>query len=164
MAHKTIIKAYNDATTGGSIGLPEKVITYAIRSGTTTLANQATIVWNSTQIDTHSAMNTSTGVWTAPRDGKYFFHIKTQPNWAVSSGRFRGFELRVNSVFKTFWFRETDGPTSNNIFGMIDGGIVLDLSENDTVDTRYRTDSGGSDSIDANDSERWSISIMEVSR
>jgi len=164
MAHKTLIKAYNDATTGGTLGLPEKVAVYAYRSSTTTYANNATIVYNSEDFDTHSAYNTASGIFTCPRAGKYFVSIKTQPNWAIASGRFRGFEIQVNSSLKTFWFRETDGPTSNNIFGAVDGSILLDLALNDTVHTTYRTDSGGSDSIDSNDSERWSISIFEINQ
>ena len=47
----------------------------AYRNLETEVAGGATIVWNSERFDVSSSYDTSTGVFTCPQDGYYFFSV-----------------------------------------------------------------------------------------
>ena len=58
----------------GRLGVSNPIIFFGRKSDVSTYTTTGTIVWNVSMIDTTSAYNTSTGLFTCPKSGYYEIH------------------------------------------------------------------------------------------
>ena len=72
-----IDKVQNGVVTSSSLASGVTLDAYGFHAYRTSTVNvnNATIPWNATKIDTESAFNTSTGIYTIPKTGYWLFHL-----------------------------------------------------------------------------------------
>jgi hypothetical protein len=125
--------------------IPAVSLNYGQSSGTT-IANDSTttIKYDSKSYDTHNAYNTSTGVFTVPKAGKYLicaaYHLNTTTAFNGVSEHMQ-LQILVNSSAVR---RSQKRPYSNEEYPGVQISTILDLSAADTVEIASYHDAGAS--------------------
>lgn len=95
-----------------------------------TLSNQTTtdMIFNSEIVDTDNAYNTSTGVFTAPEAGKYFFFCSLRRG-GFTATRFY-YEMRFDGSPNNL---VVENGSDNHLHGTLSGSIIVNMAANDTA-------------------------------
>jgi len=115
--------------------------TYTISSGTWTK-----IVYDTEDFDTGSGFNTSTGEYTVPEAGKYYFEFCTRSDAAAVSSSIRIYVYGERTGSATTYFGNSSLDFRNNygLGGGIGGSVIMNCSANDVIKTNlyHQTTSG----------------------
>ena len=98
-----------------------------------TLSNETTtdMIFNSEIVDTDNAYNTSTGVFTAPEAGKYFFFCCLRRG-GFTATRFY-YEIRFEGGSPSPNNLVVENGSDNHLHGTLSGSIIVTMGANDTA-------------------------------
>ena len=130
------IAVYIERISGPSqIAREETIACRVISTSSGISSTEATVVYTSKTFDTHSAYNTSTGVFTAPAPGYYEItaNALSASHLSSTTGAIQiGFRKNGGSFQRMGWVTG-NGATTNFVVGGTDG---IDLNAGDTVEIR----------------------------
>lgn len=111
------------------------------RSGTQSIANASStvVVFNSLVYDTHGALNTSSGVFTAPVAG--YYRVSSKIEFAANATGDRETSLFKNGSRYAYLGYNSNSSASGT--ANVGGSIDVQLAAGDTLDIRVRQTSGG---------------------
>ena len=134
-------------------------------SGSNSVASggNTTIVWDTRVVDTHSGMETSTGVFTVPVNGNY--RISSQLTldsaaWGAANQNLTLNLYRNGSLARLLCYKEVGSTSSHSV--SCNGSTILSLNAGDTIELRESQNSGGSRVLAGGVNYNW-ISIDRVS-
>ena len=144
------INLADDFTFSGTVsgaGEPNTPIVRAVPSANQTVAyaTYATIVFDTEQIDTHSAFTGNTFTVPSGQAGKYFVNLQVVATDA-SADSLERLNIKINGTDKASgnYYKGASGDHSFILSG------IFDLSEGDTIIGTYFTYAGGSATIKSN--------------
>jgi hypothetical protein len=126
-----VLKQFGDRV----IALENKAVTSAFLNAPQTIeAGSETVILNTEAIDTHSAYNVATGVWTCPQEGKYFVSYGVKINAASPYPSQVTARCRKNSsgVYAAAYLN--DFPAAGTKYDHLVGSYIFDLILGDTLE------------------------------
>lgn len=128
----------------------------AVLTGSQSIPNSTstTVIWNSKTYDTHAALNTSTGVFTAPVSG--YYRVTSMLEYAANTTGFR--DLSVNGV--SIHFSPAGSLPSGNHF--FKGATTVYVNAGQTISITANQSSGGSLNIGGSSGTYNHVSIELV--
>lgn len=126
----TSTKLASGLSLNGNVLTPDRPSFMVRKTDSNLSGSNVTIVWNDVRSDNGNNYNTSTGIFTAPVTGTYFFSV-----FALFQGGSDdsacALEFKVNNV-ATRIYPYTRKPTGASYNG-VSGSCILELNVNDTV-------------------------------
>ena len=115
-------------------------------------ATWTTIVYDTEDLDSGSGFNTSTGKYTVPEAGKYYFEysIRSTADADTNSVRIFTYGERTGSTTTQWGNGALDWRANYARAGSVGGSIILNCSANDVIETKiyHQTVSSGNVSIE----------------
>lgn len=113
-----------------------------------------TIVYNTERFDLGNNFNTSTGIFTAPEQGKYAFNaaVKFIPGATITTC-----VIKIVTSNKEYHIYRGDTDSIRDGAGTVTlcGGVVADLDKNDTAKVNIIITGAGGDTVDIEPTETW---------
>jgi len=111
----------------------------SIPNATTTI-----VAFNSRFYDSHNALNTSTGVYTAPLSGKYRVSASVQFGSFAMAAATQEVLFYLYKNGSLYMVLDTRGGTTTSVDWLVNGSASISLLAGDTIDIRVQQQSGSS--------------------
>ena len=127
---------------------------FAYRNSTLAISNATwtTIVYDTEDLDSGSGFNTSTGKYTVPSAGKYYFEysIRSSADGDTNSVRIFTYGERTGSATTQWGNGALDWRANYARAGSVGGSIILNCSANDVIENKiyHQTVNSGNVSIE----------------
>ena len=140
--------------TANNLGGTNTPYFFAYRNSTLAISNATwtTIVYDTEDLDSGSGFNTSTGKYTVPSAGKYYFEysIRSSADGDTNSVRIFTYGERTGSATTQWGNGALDWRANYARAGSVGGSIILNCSANDVIENKiyHQTVNSGNVSIE----------------
>ena len=147
----TFLRGDNTFAVAGGTNTP---YFFAYRNSTLAISNATwtTIVYDTEDLDSGSGFNTSTGKYTVPSAGKYYFEysIRSSADGDTNSVRIFTYGERTGSATTQWGNAALDWRANYARAGSVGGSIILNCSANDVIENKiyHQTVNSGNVSIE----------------
>jgi len=147
----TFLRGDNTFASAGGANTP---YFFAYRNATLSISHATftTIVYDAEDLDSGSGFSTSTGKYTVPEAGKYYFEYSIRSTADADTNSVRIFTLgkRTGSATTTWGNGALDWRANYARAGSLGGSIILNCSVNDVIETQiyHQTVNSGNVSIE----------------
>jgi hypothetical protein len=134
----------------GRLGVSNPIIFYGRKNDVSSYTTVGTIVWNVSMVDTASAYNTSTGLFTCPKAGHYEIHwnyLQRQDGYLRTTAQKNGSHIYGSGSATMIY-----GWSSANEEDMRAATCIVNCAVNDTLNIRFENKSSNADIYFGNNS------------
>ena len=128
----------------GRLGVPNPIIFYARKTDSNNYTTVGTIVWNVSIIDTASAYNTSTGLFTCPKAGYYevqWMYLSRFSGYLRTTAQKNGSHVWGSGQATIIYNNNYDNGDEQMVFGT----TIVNCAVNDTLSIRLEDKNSNAD-------------------
>lgn len=144
------------------VTLPTETVAVSVyRTTNQSIAGSGTVIFNNKYFDTHSAFNTSTGLFTAPVKG--YYRVSASILWISGAGDagIGAWEVRIRKNGSIDVASHKDSPSQASSYEGRSVSTIVELNSGDTIETFAFNDLGTRD-LDATNSYSNTMSINKI--